>query len=213
MLIQYFTLLNLACSCLIPIKKHYLLLLFFLIIQNLCFSYVDLFQSQTPTTFKLVYHTTFLTREIKCEVPHFFQKQNYRSTYFHASFTIFFYSQRGTVLCLRESIILIVCFRDNLFQAFKKPSTINYSFIFKLFFLPLMYSTSERQEHSASCLLLYIKTDWFLFYLRSLQCRLVNDRLPQGLPSAFFLFSFYFPLCNTLTLNKVPTNNNPDHIS
>lgn len=99
------------------------------------------------------------------------------------------------------------------FKHLRNPPLLIIPSFLNFFFLPLMYSTSERQEHSASCLLLYIKTDWFLFYLRSLQCRLVNDRLPQGLPSAFFLFSFYFPLCNTLTLNKVPTNNNPDHIS
>lgn len=164
MLFKFFTLV-VVCSYFILINKHYLLPLFFLlIIQNLCFSYFDLFQSQISDTSKLVYHTTLPTRgKIKCEVPYFFQKQNFRSTYIHAS---------------------------------------------------LMQSASERQGHNVSCLLLYIKTDWVLSYLRSVQCRLLNDRLPQRLSSSIFSFSLFASLCAIpQLLNEVPTNNKPDHIS
>ena len=83
-----------------------------------------------------------------------------------------------------------------------------------LLFLVLIYSNSEWQEHSISCLLLYIKTDWFLSCLRYVQCRFLNDRLPQGLSSSIF-----FPLLFLLLFVQYrgfkwsPTNNKPDHNS
>ena len=61
---------------------------------------------------------------------------------------------------------------------------------------------------------LYINTDWFLSYLRYVQCRLLNDRLPQGLSSSiFFPLLFLLPFVQYHGFKWDPTNNKPDHNS
>ena len=98
------------------------------------FSCIGLFQSQISVTSKFVYHTTYPTIvEIKSEFPYFFPKVELKTC---LQACIFYYLILFTVLPHRESLSLPVCFRDNLFQAFEKSSTINYSFFFKPFFSP-----------------------------------------------------------------------------
>lgn len=134
--------------------------------------------------------------EIKCEVSHFLKSRTTGLPTLMHLLLVSSIHKRGTALLLRESLSLPVCFGDNLFQAFKKSSTINYSF-FSIFLKPflLISVTSKGQEHSVSPLLLYIKTDCFLFYLRFFQCRFLNDRLHQSISSSIFSFLFFTSSC------------------
>lgn len=199
MLLKFFTPLDLVCSYIIPIRKHYFLTLFFLLITpKLCFSSVDLFQSQTLATSKDAYQTTFPNkRRNKCQLPNFLKS---RTTGLPTFIQLLLFSsihKRGTVQPTGKSSSLSRCFGDNLFQTFKKFSTNSYS----LFFQPL-------KDRSRISLLLCIRAKWFLSSLRSFQDSLLNDRLPQSMSSSISVFvAVVVLLCNIITLKSLPITN------
>lgn len=110
MLFKFFTSLDLVCSYHIPIRKHYFLPLFFLLItQNLCFSSIDLFLSQTPATFEHAYQTTFPTREeIKCQLPHFLKSRTTDLPTFMHLLLFSSIHKRGTVQPIRKKALLFL---------------------------------------------------------------------------------------------------------
>lgn len=109
MLFKFFTPLDLVCSYIIPIRKHYFLTLFFLLITpRLCFSSVDLFQSQTLATSQYAYQTTFPNkRRNKCQLPNFLKS---RTTGLPTFIQLLLFSsihKRGTVQPMEKALLFL----------------------------------------------------------------------------------------------------------